>query len=96
MLRHLLPNIWAPVIVFFSLSLGAAIIRESSLSFLGLGPPPPIPTWGSMLSGNARNYMTSAPWMAIGPGVCITVVVLAFNLLGDALRDLLDPQLRNA
>jgi peptide/nickel transport system permease protein len=96
MLKHLLPNIWAPVIVFFSLSLGAAIIRESSLSFLGLGPPPPIPTWGSMLSGNARNYMTSAPWMAIGPGVCITVVVLAFNLLGDALRDVLDPRLRNA
>ncbi len=94
MSRHLLPNIWAPIIVFFSLSLGTAIIRESSLSFLGLGPPPPIPTWGSMLSGNARNYMTTAPWMAIAPGVCITLVVLAFNLVGDALRDLLDPRLR--
>jgi peptide/nickel transport system permease protein len=95
MLRHVLPNIWAPVIVFFSLSLGAAIIRESSLSFLGLGPPPPIPTWGSMLGGQARNYMTSAPWMAIAPGVCITLVVLSFNMVGDALRDLLDPSLRN-
>jgi peptide/nickel transport system permease protein len=96
MLRHVLPNIWAPVIVFFSLSLGTAIIRESSLSFLGLGPPPPIPTWGSMLSGNARNYMATAPWLAVAPGLCITLVVLSFNLVGDALRDLLDPRLRNS
>ncbi len=94
MLQHILPNIWAPIIVYFSLSLGAAIIRESSLSFLGLGPPPPNPTWGSMLSGSARNYMSSAPWMAIAPGLCITFVVLSFNLLGDALRALLDPRLR--
>ncbi len=94
MTQHLLPNIWAPIIVFFSLALGAAIIRESSLSFLGLGPPPPNPTWGAMLSGSARNYMSSAPWMALAPGIAITLVVLAFNLLGDALRDLLDPRLR--
>jgi peptide/nickel transport system permease protein len=96
MLRHIFPNIWAPIIVFFSLSLGTAIIRESSLSFLGLGPPPPIPTWGSMLSGNARNYMATAPWLAIAPGLCITLVVLSFNLVGDALRDVLDPRLRNS
>jgi peptide/nickel transport system permease protein len=96
MLRHIFPNTWAPIIVFFSLSLGTAIIRESSLSFLGLGPPPPIPTWGSMLSGNARNYMTTAPWLAIAPGLCITLVVLSFNLVGDALRDVLDPRLRNS
>jgi peptide/nickel transport system permease protein len=96
MLRHIFPNIWASIIVFFSLSLGTAIIRESSLSFLGLGPPPPIPTWGSMLSGNARNYMSTAPWLAVAPGLCITVVVLSFNLLGDALRDLLDPRLRTS
>jgi peptide/nickel transport system permease protein len=96
MLRHIFPNIWASIIVFFSLSLGTAIIRESSLSFLGLGPPPPIPTWGSMLSGNARNYMTTAPWLAVAPGLCITLVVLSFNLLGDALRDLLDPRLRTS
>lgn len=94
MMQHLLPNIWAPIIVFFSLSMGSAIIRESSLSFLGLGPPPPNPTWGSMLSGSARNYMSSAPWMALAPGLAITFVVLAFNLLGDALRDILDPRLR--
>ncbi len=96
MLRHIFPNIWASIIVFFSLSLGTAIIRESSLSFLGLGPPPPIPTWGSMLSGNARNYMTTAPWLAIAPGMCITLVVLSFNVVGDALRDLLDPRLRSS
>jgi peptide/nickel transport system permease protein len=96
MLRHILPNIWAPIIVFFSVSLGTAIIRESSLSFLGLGPPPPNPTWGSMLSGNARNYMATAPWLAIAPGLCITLVVLSFNLVGDALRDILDPRLRNS
>ncbi len=96
MVQHLLPNIWAPIIVFFSLSMGAAIIRESSLSFLGLGPPPPNPTWGSMLSGSARNYMSSAPWMALAPGLAITFVVLAFNLLGDALRDILDPRLRGS
>ncbi len=96
MFRHIFPNTWAPIIVFFSLSLGTAIIRESSLSFLGLGPPPPIPTWGSMLSGNARNYLITAPWLAIAPGVCITLVVLSFNLVGDALRDLLDPRLRTS
>ncbi len=95
MLRYILPNAWPVVIVLFSLSIGQAIIREASLSFLGLGPPPPTPTWGGMLSGSARSYMTTAPWLAIAPGLCIMLVVLSFNLLGDAIRDVLDPRLRN-
>lgn len=94
MLIHILPNCWAPIIVITSLSVGTAIIAESSLSFLGLGPPPPDPTWGSMLSGPARNFMRVAPWLALAPGIAITAVVLAFNLLGDAIRDILDPRLR--
>jgi peptide/nickel transport system permease protein len=94
MLRYILPNAWAPIIVLSTASLGTAIIAESSLSFLGLGPPPPTPTWGSMLSGSARSYMSIAPWLALAPGLAITVIVLAFNLLGDALRDVLDPRLR--
>lgn len=96
MLRYILPNTWAPIIVLATASLGVAIIAESSLSFLGLGPPPPTPTWGSMLSGSARSYMSIAPWLALAPGLAITVVVLAFNLLGDALRDVLDPRLRGS
>ena len=96
MLQHILPNCWAPMIVLISVSLGTAILAESSLSFLGLGPPPPNPTWGSMLSGSARTYMSSAPWMAIAPGIAITIVVLAFNMLGDAVRDILDPRLRGS
>jgi peptide/nickel transport system permease protein len=94
MVRHILPNAWAPVIVVASNSLGTAIVAEASLSFLGLGPPPPTPTWGGMLSGNARNYMQIAPWLALAPGVAITAIVIAFNLLGDGLRDILDPRLR--
>jgi ABC-type dipeptide/oligopeptide/nickel transport system permease subunit len=96
MLQHVLPNCWAPMIVLVSIALGTAILAESSLSFLGLGPPPPNPTWGSMLSGSARTYMSTAPWMAIAPGAAITLVVLSFNLLGDALRDILDPRLRGS
>jgi peptide/nickel transport system permease protein len=96
MMRYILPNSWAPIIVISTASLGVAIIAESSLSFLGLGPPPPTPTWGSMLSGSARSYMSIAPWLALAPGIAITVIVLAFNLLGDALRDVLDPRLRGS
>jgi peptide/nickel transport system permease protein len=96
MLQHVLPNCWAPMIVLVSIALGTAILAESSLSFLGLGPPPPNPTWGSMLSGSARTYMSTAPWMAVAPGAAITLVVLSFNLLGDALRDILDPRLRGS
>lgn len=95
MFLHILPNCWAPIIVVASITLGGAILTESSLSFLGLGPPPPTPTWGGMLSGNARNFLQRAPWMALAPGVAIMLVVLAFNLLGDAVRDILDPRLRN-
>jgi len=94
MLRYILPNAWAPIIVLSTASLGVAIIAEASLSFLGLGPPPPTPTWGAMLSGSARSYMSIAPWLALAPGLAITVIVLSFNLLGDTLRDVLDPRLR--
>ncbi len=94
MVRHLLPNAVAPIIVMFTISLGAAILAESSLSFLGLGPPPPNPTWGSMISGSARSYMRLAPWIVMAPGLAITGVVLSFNLLGDAVRDVLDPRLK--
>jgi peptide/nickel transport system permease protein len=96
MARYILPNIWAPVIVISTASLGTAIIAEASLSFLGLGPPPPTPTWGSMLSGSARSYMSIAPWLALAPGIAITLIVLSFNLLGDTLRDVLDPRMRGS
>jgi peptide/nickel transport system permease protein len=91
--RYILPNVFAPIIVVASVTMGAAIIAESSLSFLGLGPPTLI-SWGGMLSGEARHKMEIAPWMAVSPGVAIMGTVLAFNLLGDALRDILDPRLR--
>ncbi|MBI2166300.1 MAG: ABC transporter permease [Chloroflexi bacterium] len=94
-LRHILPNVTAPIIVLATISLGSAIITEASLSFLGMGVPPPFPTWGGMLSGEGRSYMIYAPWIAIFPGLAITITVLAFNLLGDALRDVLDPRLRS-
>ena len=92
--RHLLPNIIVPLIVQVSLSLSVAILLESSLSFLGLGVQPPAPSWGNMLSG-ARKVMVIAPWTAIYPGLAIVFLVLGFNLLGDGLRDILDPRLRN-
>jgi peptide/nickel transport system permease protein len=95
MFRHLLPNVTATIIVIASTLLGAAILVEASLSFLGLGTPPPTPSWGYDLSQNARRYFTHAPWMAIFPGLALSLVVLGFNLLGDALRDVLDPRLRN-
>jgi peptide/nickel transport system permease protein len=86
----------APIIVIASTSLGTAILVESSLSFLGLGPPPPTPTWGGMLSVGSRTFFEQAPWMAICPGIAISLTILGFNLLGDALRDVLDPRLRGA
>ena len=92
---YILPNVFAPIIVLGSVTLGAAIIAESSLGFLGLGPPPPLVSWGSQLSGTARLYMERAPWIAIVPGFAIMITVLSFNLLGDALRDVLDPRLRS-
>jgi peptide/nickel transport system permease protein len=96
MLRHILPNVSAPIIVLASLTLARAVLTEATLSFLGVGVPPPNPAWGSMLSGKARDYMLSAPWMAIWPGVFISLTVLSWNLLGDAIRDLLDPRLRGS
>lgn len=91
--RHLIPNIMAPVIVQVSLSLSLAILSESALSFLGLGTQPPTPSWGNMLS-EGRQFLELAPWNAVFPGLAIMLVVLGFNLLGDGLRDLLDPRLR--
>ena len=90
---HILPNITAPVIVQSTLTVASAIIAEASLSFLGLGQQPPEPSWGSMLN-TAKNFMDNAPWMAIWPGLAIFTLVLAFNLLGDGLRDALDPRHR--
>ncbi len=92
--KHLLPNSIAPIIVQISLSLSVAILLESALSFLGLGIQPPEPSWGNMLS-SARKVMMLAPWTAIYPGLAIVTLVLGFNLLGDGLRDILDPRLRN-
>ena len=90
-LRHVLPNVTAPLIVQSTLAVAAAVIAEASLSFLGLGQQPPAPSWGSMLN-TAKNFVDNAPWMAIWPGLAIFVLVLAFNLLGDGLRDALDPR----
>jgi len=95
-LRHILPNTAAPLIVIASVQLGVAIIVEASLSFLGLGVPLTVPTWGNMLSGAGLTYMTAAPWMAIFPGAALTLTVLALNLFGDSLRDILDPKLRGS
>ncbi len=90
--RHLLPNCSSQLIVIFSMGLGTAVMAESSMSFLGLGVQPPLPSWGSMIS-SGLDYLRVAPWLSIAPGVAISVVVLGFNLLGDALRDVLDPKL---
>jgi peptide/nickel transport system permease protein len=94
--KHILPNVMAPVIVLFTTRVGAVILAESSLAFLGLGVPPPAPTWGGMLSGSGRSFMYLAPWLALAPGLCITVVVYGINVFGDALRDLLDPRMRGS
>jgi peptide/nickel transport system permease protein len=94
-LRHVLPNVFAPILVIATVWLGNAIVIEAALSFLGLGTPPPTPTWGGMLSGEGRRNLETAPYLAIFPGLAISIVVLAFNMLGDALRDLLDPRLRS-
>jgi peptide/nickel transport system permease protein len=90
-LRHVFPNVVAPLIVQATLAIAAAVIAEASLSFLGLGQQPPAPSWGSMLN-TAKNYVENAPWMAVWPGLSIFMLVLSFNLLGDGLRDALDPR----
>jgi len=94
MWKHLIPNIMPMIIVGFSMSIGGIILAEASLSFLGFGIPPPFPSWGGMLSGAGRTYMFDAPWLALWPGVALTLTVYGVNMFGDALRDLLDPKLR--
>ena len=94
--RHILPNVMPPIIVLFTTRVGTVILAESALAFLGLGVPPPMPTWGGMLSGSGRIYMLEQPWLALAPGLCLIVVVYATNVFGDALRDLLDPRMRGS
>ncbi len=94
--RHILPNIMSAVLVLASLTVGVAILIEASLSFLGFGIPPPRPSWGGLLSGDSRLFMFSAPWLAIFPGLVLAITVIAVNMFGDALRDILDPRLRRS
>jgi peptide/nickel transport system permease protein len=94
MLRHVLPNVVPTTLVVFSTSVGAAIVTEATLSFLGLAAPPPLATWGGMLTLQGRQFMVAAPWLLIAPAVALSVTVLAFNFVGDSVRDLLDPRLR--
>jgi peptide/nickel transport system permease protein len=91
---YVLPNVSAAILVLATTQLGVAILAESTLAFLGYGVPPPFPTWGSMLSGTGRAYMLQSPWLSIWPGLAISGAVFGFNMLGDALRDVLDPRLR--
>ena len=94
LVRHVLPNIMAPVIIIFTINIGGVIITEASLSFLGFGLPITVPSWGGMLSRDGREYMEQAPWLALWPGLALTIVVYCLNMFGDAMRDLLDPRLR--
>ena len=92
--QHILPNIMAPIIIIFTITMGGMILSEATLSFLGFGIPPPIPSWGGMLSGQARTYMLMAPWLAVWPGLALSIAVYGINMLGDGVRDILDPRLR--
>lgn len=92
--RHVLPNVLAPIIVVASNAIGVVILAEAAVSFLGYGVPPPQPSWGGMLSATGRSHMVRAPWLSIFPGLALGLAVFGFNVLGDALRDLLDPRLR--
>jgi peptide/nickel transport system permease protein len=94
-LRHMVPNVMAPYLIIMTAAVGQAILIEASLSYLGLGVQEPTPAWGVMLRGGAEEYAESAPWMAIFPGLAISLAVFGFNLFGDALRDALDPKLRS-
>jgi peptide/nickel transport system permease protein len=93
-LRHMVPNVMAPYLVMITAFVGQAILIEASLSFLGLGVQEPVPAWGLMLRGGAQEYAESAPWVAVYPGIAISLAVFGFNLFGDALRDWLDPKLK--
>ena len=95
MARHILPNVLPPYLIIATSLLGFFILTEATLSFLGLGVPPPNPSWGRMLSGSAQEHAQTAPWLVLFPGIAITTLVMGFNLLGDALRDLWDPRLRS-
>ena len=95
-LRHMLPNVMAPYLIILTANIGQAILLEASLSYLGLGVQEPTPAWGLMLQGGAEEYAESAPWVPIFPGLAITLAVFGFNLLGDGLRDVLDPKLRKS
>jgi peptide/nickel transport system permease protein len=92
--RHMMPNVMAPFLIILTAQVGQAILIEASLSYLGLGVQEPIPAWGLMLRGGAQEYAESAPWVAIYPGLAITLAVFGFNLFGDALRDWLDPKMK--
>jgi peptide/nickel transport system permease protein len=92
--RHMLPNVVAPYLIMLTAAVGQAILIEASLSFLGLGVQEPVPSWGLMLRGGAQDYAESAPWLAIYPGIAISLAVFGFNLFGDALRDWLDPKMK--
>lgn len=94
LVRHVLPNSLAPFIIVATANLGWAIVVEASLSFLGLGTPPPEPSWGSMIAGEGRQYLEKAPWIGVFPGIAISLGVFGFNILGDALRDVWDPRLK--
>jgi peptide/nickel transport system permease protein len=94
-MRHMAPNVMAPFLILFTAFVGQAILLEASLSYLGLGVQEPTPAWGLMLQGGAEEYAESAPWVAIWPGVAISLAVFGFNLFGDAVRDTLDPRLRS-
>jgi len=94
-LRHMMPNVMAPYLIIVTASVGQAILLEASLSYLGLGVQEPVPAWGLMLQGGAEEFVESAPWIAVFPGLAITLAVFGFNLFGDAVRDVLDPKLRS-
>ena len=96
LVRHVMPNVTPVIIISFSITIGGVIMSLASLGFLGYGLPPNIPDWGGMLSREGRKYMEHAPWLALWPGLCLTVTIYSLNMFGDAMRDLLDPRLRGA
>ena len=94
LVRHILPNVMATIIILFTVRVPGIILAEASLSFLGFGIPPPVPSWGGMLSGSGRAYMMMSPWLAIWPGLALAITVYAVNMFGDAVRDIADPRMR--